>query len=671
MCGIAAIFSSTPQPLTPVIRKMAGLVRHRGPDDEGYLQIDAKGKSEVFYGDDTPPAVRSAKLPWSPAEHIRLANQAALFGMAHRRLAIVDKSPFGHQPMSYDSGRYWIVFNGEIYNYIELRAELQLLGHTFLSHTDTEVILAAYAEWGADCLHRFNGMWALAILDQYEGTVFLSRDRFGVKPLYYCVTTNGMIAFASEIKQFTVLPDWHAKANSQRIYDFLVWNVLDHTNETLFSGVFQMPAGHSVTLNVNSPHKCIGNDGCLMTTEWYKLKPESFTGSYYDAAKKFKDLLNDAVELRLRADVPVGSCLSGGLDSSSIVCLMSKQLGNSGANKPTVFSACSDDTSVDERHWIDMVVERTGAESHKVMPDLQQLFNALPQLTWHQDEPFCSTSIYAQWCVYQLIDRNKVKVIINGQGADEILAGYHAFLAPRLTSLLRHGHIIKLTSEIIGMHRELGYSPIHAAQRMSDMMLPPALRQFIRGITGHPSSLRKSWLNDTYMNSSSINLYSGVVQQTNSIQELSYSLLKCMHLPMLLHWEDRNSMAQSVESRMPFLDFRIVEFCLSLPDEFKLRQGVTKRIMRTALSGILPEAIKKRRDKIGFATPEEVWIKKRAPHLFRKALERAIEQSAGILTPNANRHLDDVLEGKRKFDFSTWRMISLGEWIECFSVKVF
>jgi len=669
MCGISLIFSPHAAALAAPLRQMTSMIRHRGPDDEGYLLRTGNMSPTVYYGDDTPAAAISAALPWQPKQHVADANHTANLAMGHRRLAIVEPSPLGHQPMSYANGRYWITYNGEVFNHVELRQELEVLGHTFVSHSDTEVILAAYAEWGPRCLERFNGMWAFAILDTSSDTVFLARDRFGVKPLYYNKTNAGTLAFASEIKQLTALPGWKARANIQRTHDFLVWNVMDHTDETLFDAVYQIPAGHYTVIDAGQPLAKLKSDGRLETTAWYELKPGSYTGSYEDAAAEFKHLLQDSIRLRLRADVPVGSCLSGGLDSSSIVCLMHGQLQGSTDSEQSAFSACSDVASVDERAWIDMVVQQTGVTSHKTIPDLDQLFEALPDMTWHQDEPFSSTSIFAQWSVYRLVSGSDVRVILNGQGADEILAGYHVFLAPRLTGLLCRGNFPELIREMRAMKRELGYSPMYALQRMADMLLPPAIRQSLRHMVGRPSSMNNNWLAPSYLNEIATQGSVGAVEQTSSVQALSLSLLKARHLPMLLHWEDRNSMAHSIESRVPFLDYRLVEFCLSLPDDFKLKQGLTKRVMRTAMDGVLPEAIRQRRDKIGFATPESVWMKEKAPEQFRIALKKAIEQSAGILTPNALDYLNEVLAGKQAFSFLPWRMISLGAWVERFNVE--
>jgi asparagine synthase (glutamine-hydrolysing) len=668
MCGISAIVSAGPFPVAS-LKAMTAVIRHRGLDDEGYV-LFGRGDPACWSGDDTPASVLESALPWRPIGHISHASGAERqVGFGHRRLSIVDMSPYGHQPMSYASGRYWITYNGEVYNHVELREELQRLGHSFVSHSDTEVILAAYAQWGADCLARFNGMWSLVIFDASAQTLFVARDRFGVKPLYYWAGPGGHLAIVSEIKQLSVLPGWAARLNAQRGYDFLVWNVTDHTDETLFDRVFQLPPGHSMLLNLANWSRSVGTDGRLPAQAWYRLNPPAFEGSFEEAARDFRQLMTDSVRLRLRADVPVGSCLSGGLDSSTIVCVMRKLLDEeSDRAGQLTFSACSDVASIDEGAWIDLVVQRTGVQAHYITPSLDGLFRELPALAWHQDEPFGSTSIYAQWSVFRLAAGTGLKVMLDGQGADEQLAGYHGFLAPHLASLLRSARLIKLTREIHALRR-LGYSPLHAAKLLADSLLPDQLRQRLRHAVGKSSAWDNPWLDTARLGNGPIDSTAAAGRQTGSVREFSLELLQAKSLPMLLHWEDRDSMAHGIESRVPFLDYRLVEFAISLPDDFKLSRGLTKRVLRESMKGILPEPIRRRTDKIGFATPEEVWMRKEAPQRFRAALHKAVDQSHGMLTPEAFRYFEDVLAGRRTFSFLPWRMISFGAWMNCFGVK--
>ncbi|WP_233575752.1 asparagine synthase (glutamine-hydrolyzing) [Noviherbaspirillum saxi] len=647
---------------------MNELIRHRGPDDEGFLLFPSLHEAPLVCGGaDTPSNCFTAGLPYAPktplAECKDMSIQAAL---SHRRLAIVDLTPSGHQPMCTPDRRYWIVYNGEVYNHIELRRELERCGHQFQSHCDTEVVLAAYVQWGPQCLHRFNGMWAFAIYDSHRKTLFLARDRFGVKPLYYWVAPGGIFCFASEIKQFTAFPGWAASLNAKPAYDFLVWGIIDHTAQTMFSRVYQLSPGHYMYLDAQ---EIVSDaDGQVASSQWYELRAEHVKGTFEDAAQMFREKFTDAVRLHLRADVPVGSCLSGGLDSSSIVCVMNQLLREQSASQLQMsFSACSNDKRVDEREWIEEVVQATGVHAHFVYPALDKLFGHSPAITWHQDEPFGSTSTYAQWSVFRLAAENGVKVMLDGQGADEQLAGYHPYFGMRFAGLLRTGQLLLLWKEIQQTKRAHGYSELHAMMYMADTMLPERIKQPLRAYTGR-SYCTPSWLNIALLGVEPRNPRTRSSSDKESIQSMSHAQLTATNLQMLLHWEDRSSMAHSVESRVPFLDHRLVEFVLGLPDDFKLSGGVTKRVMRAGMDGIIPTRIRDRMDKIGFATSEEAWLREGAPSQFRKKMQRAVEISDGVLSSQCLTMLEDMISGKKPFSFLPWRVINFGEWLATFSV---
>jgi asparagine synthase (glutamine-hydrolysing) len=666
---------------------MNDLVRHRGPDDEGFLlfgppqALPSSQSSQSLHsslwsgaqpivcgGADTPRNSFAAGLPYSPVRTIAdCKDEPVTLALGHRRLAIVDLTPGGHQPMCTPDRRYWIVYNGEIYNHIELRAELEALGHRFHSHSDTEVVLAAYASWGAQCLHRFNGMWAFAICDTERQELFLARDRFGIKPLYYWVAPNGTFCFASEIKQFTAFPGWSALLNPKTGYDFLVWGMVDHTDQTLFSRVHQLCAGHY--LRCTGARTRTDSEGRVESTKWYELREEPFTGSFDDAAHAFAERFTDAVNLHMRADVAVGSCLSGGLDSSSIVCVMNRLLREQGADQlQRSFSACADDKRVDERQWIDEVVQATGVQAHYVYPELGKLFQASPAITWHQDEPFGSTSTFAQWNVFRLAADNGVKVMLDGQGADEQLAGYHPYFGARFATLLRTGRLLQLWQEIRQTKRAHGYSELQAMMYMADKVLPEVIKQPLRAYAGRTYS-RPPWLNIDALGVEPSNPLTRSGIEMNSILSMSRAQLTTNSLRMLLHWEDRSSMAHSVESRVPFLDYRLVEFVLGLPDDYKLSGGVTKRVLRAGMSGVLPVRIRDRMDKIGFATSEEIWMRRDAPELFRQKMRHAVDVSKGLLGPACFDMLEDMISGKRRFSFMPWRVINFGEWVDTFAVS--
>lgn len=667
MCGLAALIGEGPVPTAP-LAPMLDMIRHRGPDDEGWVAFEGAGLAALSGGGrDTPVACYSASLPYAPVSGVALPLNAQV-ALGHRRLSILDVSPGGHQPMSCRDGRYWIVFNGEIYNHLALRRELEMRGHVFVSRSDTEVVLAAYSEWGETCLGRFEGMFAFVLVDRVEAIVFAARDRFGIKPLYYWAAPDRTLALASEIKQFSKSPHWQPRLNGQRAYDFLAWSILDHTDETMFLGVFQLRPGHSLHLELRRP-LAVQPDGRLESCEWYRLKPAFFEGSLQDAAQRFRTLFDQSVQAHLQADVLVGSCLSGGLDSSSIVCAMSQFLRRqSVTTKQHTFSACSAVKQFNEREYIEEVVRHTGVEPHYIYPDLDSLFAKLDQVTWHQDEPFGSSSIFAQWSVFALAAEHGIKVMLDGQGADEQLAGYPHYHGARLASLFRQLRWIRLAREMRATSTIHGNGQLWAFKFFANAILPDSVRRPLRAMAGRDKTA-PDWLNLVPLQALARDPFGG--KSGGSIRGLSYQQLTRSNLQMLLHWEDRDSMAHSVEARVPFLDHHLVEFVLGLPDDYKLSGGVTKRILRESLRGVLPEAIRGRMSKLGFATPEESWIRQQAPQKFREAMQQSIESSQGVLRScEALKAFDEIVDGKRPFDFAIWRMISFARWLERFDVRV-
>lgn len=630
MCGIAALFSM--QGIERCnINKMTDVIVHRGPDASGH---------EYFAND-----------KWQ---------------LGHRRLSILDVSQAGKQPMSYLNGRYWITYNGEIYNYIELRKELEGVSYVFRTNTDTEVIMAAYDYWGKDCLSHFNGMWAFVLLDTLRETAFVSRDRFGVKPLYYWHSPDGILAFASEIKQFMVLDGWQAKLNSQRAYDFLVWGQFDHTDETMFAGVYQVRRGEAVELALGK----LNNLGAkLPVYTWYNLQYREFAGSFDEAANEFKKLFIDAVSLRLRSDVQVGSCLSGGLDSSSIVCVINDLLCQSGkSNIQYTVSAGAKVKRYDESEYIDAVLSERDIKGYYVYPEFDALFQVLDDITWHQEEPFGSTSIYAQWQVYKKASEQGLTVMLDGQGADESLLGYHNSFGVQFAGLFKSLHWVKLLTEINACNKVHGHDASFILRGMLSNLLPEAGLNKLRYIRNGGGN-KPDWINfdGLLVNEVSPSIYTG--QKTSSLRELSYSELMESNLQPLLHYADRDSMAHSVETRLPFLDYRLVEFILGLPDEYKLSQGVTKRVLREGMKGILPESIRLRMTKLGFVTPEEVWMRENS-EFFTTKIQEAIECSSGLLNNNCLSLWRDIINGNTSFDFRIWQMISFGNWMRSFSVQL-
>lgn len=662
MCGISALIAGV-GPLDPRrLVAMSGLVRHRGPDDEGYVAFAGRDLAPgAFGGPDTPRDCFAGTHPFLPADSALPPAAEIRVALGHRRLSIVDLSPAGHQPMCTPDRDLWIAHNGEVYNHIELRRELEALGHAFRSHSDTEVMLVAYRQWGTGCLERFNGMFAFVLIDRARRRLLAARDRFGVKPLYLWRSPRGELALASEIKQFTALEGWRARLNGQRAYDFLVWGASEHTSETMFEGVRQLRGGElaEIDLEVNSAPKI---------SRWYELGPRPFAGGREQAAGEFRDLLTDSVKLRLRADVAVGSCLSGGLDSSSIVCVANRLLRESGgAPMQKTFSALSDSPRYDERRYAEEVVRATGVSAATVTPSPEGLFEELDAIAWHQDEPFGSTSIYAQWEVFRLAAARGVKVMLDGQGADEALGGYPVFHGARLAGLARGLAPVALVSEIAAMRRVQGISTGSSLRQMAASLAPAWLLSRARRWAGDEPA--PAWLDVGRLGAQPVHPYAAEERSPrNSMQSLSRSQLLEVSLPMLLHLEDRNSMAHSIEARVPFLDYRLVEFALGLPDERKISGGVTKMVLRDAMRGILPEAVRGRTDKLGFQMAEDEWMNA-SPNLFRAALGRAVESSGGTIRPVATGILDDMLTGRMRFSFLAWRLIAFGAWMRRYAVR--
>ncbi|MFA6662676.1 MAG: asparagine synthase (glutamine-hydrolyzing) [Bacilli bacterium] len=673
MCGITVLImrGESSEQLT-YITAITDTLRHRGPDDEGFALFGhTPTQISVFGGEDTPQQVYESDVPYVPRRLVPDTTVGdAILALGHRRLSIIDPTPAGHQPMCSPDRRYWIVYNGEIYNYQELRLELETYGYRFTSKSDTEVLLAAYMHWGRDCLHRLNGMWAFVIYDTHEQILFISRDRFGVKPLYYWFSPEGFLAMASEIKAFTVLPGWNPRVNGPRVYDYLVSNLLDHTSETLFAGVYQIRGGEAAEFRMSDL------DTALPIYRWYHLDPQQFTGTFDEAVADFKQLLQDSVRLRLRSDVPGGSCLSGGLDSSSIVCLANDLLREEqkeGFQK--TFSACSDVKQYDEREYAEEVVDAQDIEAHYTYPSFEKLIEDLDEIVWYQDEPFKTTSIYAQWLVFELAADHGVKVLLDGQGADEQLCGYQWFFGCRYADHFHNMKLGLLWRDIRAVKSRHGFSELRSLSMMGYYLLPPSVRQIMKPYATADQA-RPSWIRTDLLSA-----HNGSTRRAGrssparpgssftTTQSIALDQMLRVSLPSLLHWEDRNSMAHSVESRVPFLDYRLVEYVMSLPEEYRIHEGVTKRVLREAMTGILPERVRMRMDKMGFYTAEEHWLRHEDPEIFRQLLREAVQDSQGVLTREVLDKLDSMLTGEEPVSALVWRWLIFGRWMRIFNVQ--
>lgn len=634
MCGIAGIYALDGRPINAAqLMRMGDLLKHRGPDDEGYALFDTRaGPAGYYKGPDTPADVLLPDIRESGALQADL-------GLVERRLAILDLSPAGHTPMSAPEGDLTVVFNGEIYNYIELRAELSARGHTFRSAGDTEVLLAAYREWGEDCVRRFNGMWAFAIWDARRRLLFCSRDRFGKKPFYYLKTAS-LFAFASEPKALWASGLAQAAPNSVVLEDFLAGYEASDPQASMFQDISQLPAAHSLT--VEATRFALRRYWSLpVNPELGPAQPDE------SVSRQVFALLREAVRLRLRADVPIGTCLSGGLDSSSIVAIVNdlmqvehniprEQIGE----RQKTFTASYDDPGSDERRFAQQVVAQTNAAWHQTFPTADGLWADMQRFIWHHDEPPITTSMYAQWRVMKLASQHAVKVVLDGQGADELLAGYLPFEI-YLAQILRAGQLIRVWQETRAMSRVGSRSLSDVLRRLIINQLPQAVQRRVR--LARRAGLRPDVAQQAVARHQQI---FDAHSQSNLPTYLAR--LTEINLPRLLRAEDRNSMAFSIEARAPFLDVNLSESISQLPAGYRIHNGWSKYVLRRAVQHILPDSVVWRRDKKGFVTPEMSWMRelrpmlldlfqdkpRTAPWIQIKEALTILKDEAGISTPS-------------------------------------
>ena len=588
MCGIFGILNLNGAALdVSLTLQAAHAQRHRGPDDEGYLLINTATNSAIACsGPDTDPHLALPPLNSFRSESFDLA-----FGF--RRLSIQDLSPSGHQPMARPDGRHWIVFNGEIYNYLELRSELISLGAKFYTNSDTEVLLAAYQTWGEACLDRLNGMFAFAIWDTVTKTMFLARDRFGEKPLHYVYVPGRFFAFASEMKALWAGGVIEKEIDEETLALYEYYNQLDCGEQTFYRGILRLQQAHCLRLTPEGLHK----------RRYWDIDPrvvnERDTESSY--IEKFRELFNDSVQLRLRAEVPVGTSLSGGLDSSAIVFAMAELLQDHSA--PKTFSARFDEPASDEGKWINLVTGATRVDAHDVWPTGEALFEELSHVFHHQEEPFSSTSVYAQWCVMRLAKEHGVTVLLDGQGADETLAGYHSYFDVIADDLLKSMNLSTYLTWVNECRRLHGVVP-GSLQRILIQSMPRRVKDAVKSV--------RQQIAGEVVNRPLSPTYPAEFKEVSGLRKLLWWNTTRQGLPELLRYADRNSMAHSREVRMPFLDHRLVEFVFTLPESYLHRQGWTKWILREAIKGTVPEAIRLRVDKMGYMPPQQSWLGPRA-----------------------------------------------------------
>jgi asparagine synthase (glutamine-hydrolysing) len=616
MCGIAGIYHTDGEhPDGEVLLRMARCIAHRGPD------------GERFYSDGG-------------------------LALAHRHLRIIDLSDAAMQPMANEDGSLQLVFNGEVYNYVELRPRLEAAGHVFTSRSDSEVILHAYEQWGDACLHRFNGMFAFALWDARRRRLFIARDRAGVKPLYYRWDGRTLV-FASEIKALLMYPGIEARPNMAAIAEYM--SAMYTTGEhTWFQDIKRLLPGHCLSLTPEG----------LVVTQWWDLpadeeEPGARSQAYY--ANAARALREDSVRLRLRSDVPTGSHLSGGIDSSAIVALLSRQLEPQGERVRTFSGAFAEGDAYDERRYVRDVVERYHTVHREVVPAYTELPALLDRMIWHMDEPAAGPGILLQWAVCDLTRQSGVIVINGGQGGDEAWGGYFGYIPAYLRTLAeqtrRYPRMAGLLAEAVTIVRSPG-------------MRGALVRALRRGRRGRLSASASAgdWAGPQFED---LQANEPMSQSSNggrtALGRAMYYDFK-WYLPALLQVEDRTSMAFSLESRAPLLDYRVLELAARVPSSLKLRGLDMKHILKEAVADLLPPAVLRRTDKMGMPTPIDMWFRGPLGPWVRSELSPTRVEATGLFAPAyVQRMLAEHAEGRADRSIELWKLLNVLTWWRLFA----
>lgn len=605
MCGISGIVRKDGGPVCEDrIRRMTDLVTHRGPDDYG-----------LYF--DTGLAI------------------------GHRRLAIIDLNLRGRQPMSF-RGRYWITYNGEVYNYLELRRELEHCGVKFRTTTDTEVVLAAYEVWGADCLSRFNGMWAFVIYDRVERQLFLARDRFGIKPLYYTETLSEF-AFGSELKQLVSLQE-RVRANQWVVVESLLTYFDGHTDQTFFSGIHALPQSHYMVYDLEN--------SSYTFHRYYDLRIDQALHkiSLNDAVERLRGILADSISIRLRSDVKVGTCLSGGLDSSAISALASGQYCESTGRRFTGIHAKSIEKHTDESDIARIVAERAGIDLTVVEPSTTDFVNTIDEVVYTQEEPFGSPSMFMGWHVFQEAKLRNCQVMLNGQGGDEVLLGYERYYP----AILKNLSAFQFVREAWKQANNSKLSFVKLLQYYIYFTNP-------RFRSGRLKS--RSYLIPSIKDTHNFEYVERSAESYRTVEDLQKYEICTLQLPHLLRYEDRNSMRHSIETRLPFLDYRLVETAISLSVNYKIQDGWTKFVLRKAVADILPNDVVWRKNKLGFEAPVRIWLSMHEDSMKNEiARSRILNEIADQGAIIKNFHSLSLKERWAYFNLAVWERVYGVSW---------
>ena len=631
MCGISGIIGASA--VNPAaVAAMNSIQAHRGPDGEG-----------IWHSDDRKVC------------------------LGHRRLAILGLGEAGEQPMHSADKLLTITFNGEIYNYRELRETLRDFGVTFHTSTDTEVLLAAYAHWGESCVEKLNGMFAFAIYDARKRILFCARDRFGEKPFLFA-EPKGSFVFASEYKGLFVVSGISVEANTSKMLQFCIdpTNALDQSEATLFDDIKALPPGNTLTLSLDDLSYKIRRYWQLPVYE----PTNTFAGkncNIESVQSEFRALLEDSIRLRLRSEVPLGSCLSGGLDSSAVTYIANSQLGTTAQrdarNEYHVFTGRFPDSPEDEGHWADMVGNALPVNRHETFPNGDGLVTEIDDFVWFNELPVDSTSQYAQWCVFREAKRQGITVLLDGQGADEILGGYESYFAGYLRSISCAGD--RKTQE-----------------KMIDARYPGAMAMDRNQWKSKVPVRFKNFAFDAFGIGTSISLAISPDMQKGLNMEIGADAKADLHamlrrdaghgfLPTLLRYGDRNSMAHSREVRLPFCDHRVAEFALQMPPHILMGDAQTKRLLRSAMSGTLPEALLTRWRKQGFLPPIQQWLRGSLGELARDTFASNQFQQRGMWRASLwTKAMARFSAGDNAMASSIWKALITELWYQKFQARI-
>lgn len=626
MCGITGFLEKNQknEPLKDVIDKMTDSMQHRGPDDRG---------TEVFIDDQL------------------------LVALGQRRLSILDLSEKGHQPMWNKRKDIGVVFNGEIYNFIELREELRKKGHDFDSDCDTEVLIEAYDEWGTECFQYFNGMWGMAIYDKRKKKLILSRDRYGQKPLYY-YKNGDVFVYGSEIKSLLAHPSVPCKPNVEKIFRYLSTNYryVDIDDYSYFDGIRQV--------NKSSVMEVDYDLGSKEYPYWKLEVNEKYTDMTDErAVEEFRELFTDAVRLRLRSDVPVGCFLSGGLDSTSITSTAYKLL-----KQPIItFSGVTGEKKgvYDESEYIDAVIESTNANAHYLRPEPADIFSTVDEMMKYHDEPICTVTWYSIYLISKMVKGENIPVILNGHGGDELLAGYWDHYQYYFYELSKNGDKDTYEYEVGKWYenhkRDMG--EIERTSKYIDGMLSGAVSEMSRFpdyADCFTEEIQSKYKRNIVLENPAHSL----------VDRRLYSDLFYEAIPASLRAEDRNTMSQSLESRSPFLDYRLAEYAFKLPTKFKIRDGVGKWLLRESMKGILPEKVRTRKDKAGFIAPADEWFRTINKQQILDLINSEGLREIGIFNTDRIMQVfqEHVNKEKNHYMF-IWQLINIHFWYKRFFTK--